>query len=517
MLLTLHCANGAVLELDCKAGTRLSEAIWLSGQIPPLPLCAGVGSCGRCRVQFLTEAPEPAPKDFATLPQSEIRAGWRLACAHSVCEPATLRLPAAPDQTKNSIVQPQKANLQLALGVDLGTTSIQWRAIRKELPTEICAEGSLANPQAGAGADIISRLVFARKPGGLRRLAMLAQGAIVAIANDLENSGYSLASVCVAANSAMTEILLEQDISGLTEAPLQLSCAGNCLVNISEGLPPVLIPPLPAPFVGGDISAGLLALQEKRAKPPYMLIDLGTNAEFALLDARGELYLTSAPLGPALEGVGPACGQAAGPGVVTGFSLVPDGLAPEFADGARPEQILGISATGYLSLLALLLKNGLMTEHGFFAENCVTPLTRKIASNINGDRLELGSGLFLTTTDIEILLKVKAALSIAFKRILAAADLQAADLDAIWLAGALGEHVDADALATLGFLPYSALSRLAACGNTSLAGACLLAADPEKRAPLAALCASAHLVNLTETEGFASDYLAEMNWGQNAA
>lgn len=517
MRLSLHGPNGEFHELESKAGERLSEAIWLSGQIAPLPLCAGIGNCGRCRVQFLTAAPEPTPKDRATLPESEIRAGWRLACAHSVLQPATLRLPPDSCQTRMSIFPPAQDNVQLALGIDLGTTSIQWRAIRKDAQEEICAEGSLANPQAAAGADIISRLAFALKPDGLNQLATIAQNAILAIARDLQGAGYTVASICVAANSAMTEILLGMDISGLMQAPLRLSCTGNCLVNISPELPPVLIPPLPAPFVGGDISAGLLAIREKNAVPPYMLIDLGTNAELALVDATGSIYLASAPLGPALEGVGPACGQAASAGVITGFNLVPAGLEPEFADRARPERILGISATGYLALLALLLKNGLMTEQGFFAPNPKTPLARKMATILNGDRLELGPDLYLTTGDIEILLKVKAALAIAFRRTLTAASLKAEDLSAIWLAGALGEHADAEALATLGFLPYSALPRLEVCGNTSLEGACLLAANPEKCAPLAALCANAHLVKLTEAQDFDRDYLAEMNWGHNAA
>lgn len=517
MQLTLHGPNGERVELDCQAGERLSEAIWLSGKVTPVPLCAGAGSCGRCRVQFLTAAPEPTSKDLATFPECEIRAGWRLACAHSLLQAAELRLPLAQDQAKKSLLSPEKEDSQLALGVDLGTTSIQWRAVRKDAPKKILAEGSFANPQAGAGADVISRLAFALRPGGLRQLATLAQSAILTIVQNLESAGHSIAGICVAANSAMTEILLELDITGLTQAPLHLSSAGNCLVNISGELPPILIPPLPAPFVGGDISAGLLALKEKKAQPPFLLIDLGTNAELALLDGKGELYLASAPLGPALEGVGPACGQAAASGVVTGFSLVPTGLAPAFADGVRPEKILGISATGYLSLLALLLKNGIMTQQGFFATACGTPLARKIASCLNGDRLELGTGLYLTSSDIEILLKVKAALALAFKRILASAHLHTEDLNAIWLAGALGEHVDSDALVTLGFLPYSALSRLIACGNTSLAGACILAANPEKCAPLAALCANAHLINLTETEGLTKDYLSEMYWGQNAA
>ena len=91
------------------------------------------------------------------------------------------------------------------------------------------------------------------------------------------------------------------------------------------GLPPIYIPPLPAPFVGGDVSAGLAALLEADIPRPFVLADLGTNGELALVTEAGDLWLTSVPLGPALEGIGTECGQLGGPGVVTGFMLTPMG------------------------------------------------------------------------------------------------------------------------------------------------------------------------------------------------
>ena len=234
-------------------------------------------------------------------------------------------------------------------------------------------------------------------------------------------------------------------------------------------LPPLYVPPLPAPFVGGDVSAGLAALLEADVPRPFVLADLGTNGELALVTETGQLWLTSVPLGPALEGIGPECGQLAGPGVVTGFTLTPLGLAAQFyesaspdaenaADAARhhaaqgavcpcpacqsanagqnPEGLAagsaagagvgsagavarGISATGYLSLLALLLRAGALRTDGQFVANPAMPLARKLAAGLeqpnlageppssgqprSGARLRLPHGLWLAAADVDLL------------------------------------------------------------------------------------------------------------------
>ena len=134
--------------------------------------------------------------------------------------------------------------------------------------------------------------------------------------------GIPVERLVLAANTAMTDIFLDRDISGLCAAPYRRSHAGGCGLTV-EGLPPLLIPPLPAPFVGGDISAGLLRLLADGLPRPLLLADLGTNGELALVDARGRLWLASVPLGPALEGIGPQCGRMAGPGSITRFEVSP--------------------------------------------------------------------------------------------------------------------------------------------------------------------------------------------------
>ncbi|MDE7370799.1 MAG: ATP-binding protein, partial [Desulfovibrio sp.] len=131
-----------------------------------------------------------------------------------------------------------------------------------------------------------------------------------------------------------------------------------------------------------------------------------------------------------------------------------------------------------------------------------------------GSRLPLPLGLWLSAADVELLLKVKAAFAVALEAVCAAAGVAPVRLQKLALAGALGEHVRLADLKDLGFAPGVPLGHMAAVGNTALSGACLLAACPERMGALAALCAGATVLELTEGPGFQQAYLAHMRLGE---
>ncbi|MDE7371989.1 MAG: FeS-binding protein, partial [Desulfovibrio sp.] len=311
--------DASPVSFTAQPGEGLARAIWLSGAVPPRPLCMGLGRCGRCRVRYVGEAPPALPEDEAVLRPQEVAAGWRLACRRCVPDMApavVLELELPPD----ALASPLSADAPtgtgapgcaaqgetVVLGVDLGTTSLQWRAVAVDDAGEACspgrvlAEGSELNPQAGAGADVMSRLAFARTKAGLATLGGLARAAVAGIAGRLAASGLEPGRICLAANTAMTDIFLGMSVEGLCAAPYRHEHPGGAFVEVPS-LPPVLIPPLPAPFVGGDVSAGLPALLSDVTPRPFVLADLGTNGELALCTEDDHLFLASVPLGPALE------------------------------------------------------------------------------------------------------------------------------------------------------------------------------------------------------------------------
>ncbi len=535
-------ASANIFELRLRPGENLAREIWLSGMIPPAPLCAGLAHCGRCRVRFCSLAPAPVAEERKLFSAFELALGWRLACRHTVpaCEPLELELPKEALLQKNFIARPLSIPASMAhnsaqecsalrhgvLALDIGTTNLEWSAFccadlvswdadRPCANWQECAKGRRLNPQAGAGADIISRLSLAQDPAGLRRLSALVREAVQEIVASLKERKCRIRRIGLAANSAMSMIFLGREVHGLCAAPYSLPYAGACQEQL-PGLPPLLIPPLPAPFVGGDLACGILALLERGFPKPFVLADLGTNGEFALLGADDRLWLCSVPLGPALEGIGPDLGQMAACNVVTGFSLGPHGLEAQFGAGGSAEQVCGISATGYLSLLAILRRWGLLLDSGQFApfENLRTPLARRLAAaSGRGGRFCLGPKLWLCPQDVELLLKVRAAFRVALDFLLDAARLAPANLAALGLGGALGEYVNTGDLLELGFIPEALAEKCHVLGNTALAGAALLAQNPERLQPLQNLCARAQVLPLADDPRFQQAYLEAMNFG----
>ena len=92
--------------------------------------------------------------------------------------------------------------------------------------------------------------------------------------------------------------------------------------------------------------------------------------------------MTGVPMGPALEGIGLTFGEMAdstvGKGTVHRLTLSPAGLSPLTLAHDAPQRLCG---TGYLSLIANLLKTGIIDKQGLFRTESSLPLFRSIAKN----------------------------------------------------------------------------------------------------------------------------------------
>ncbi len=506
-----------VLPIKMLHGHTIAQSIYLSGLFVAPALCSGLGSCKLCRVRFRGPAPSAGAEERKILGDRMIKEGWRLGCRHECVEEALLELPDFIQLKKKpeSRGAPDKDGF---LAVDLGTTSICWQLIKFG---EVLSEGRQVNPQMGAGSDVVARLGEASRPGGFERLSSLVQQELKSIISALP---VQPAGICVAGNTAMSAIFLGIDPSGLARVPYKAPLSGDEEYFL-PGLPSVYIPPILAPFIGGDVSAGMAALLCEAAPDafPFVLCDLGTNGEFVLALGPDDFLATSIPLGPAIEGIGLSCGGLAGVGgdesqVITGLRMTPGGLLPNIPF----DQAAAISGTGYLDLLSILLAYGVISQNGVFdiAERDFSfPARAKLLEMVRETGrekfLKLDS-LSLTAGDIEELLKVKAAFSLALKSLLAEAGLQAADLKRIFLAGALGEHVKQSCLFDLGFLPSVLEGRVKVAANTSLAGAKLL--QNEKMRELARHFKSCtKIYSLPEQAGFMEKYISEMAFAYQLA
>ena len=548
--------EGRALDLDPRGPDgsfrNLARLLWLEGPLPPRPLCGGLGRCGRCRVRFLSAPPAPAPSETRILSAEELEAGIRLACLrgaedgmvveltpdpHTGGHPVAASPPPGPHAAQSSArTASLSAQANLHLAVDFGTTTVAWQA--EDDTGSIVATGESPNPQMAAGSEVMTRLAEGAGPDGAQRMRRLALDFLADIVDRLADRYGGVRDICLAANPAMTALALGRDASGLRSAPYRLDDPGD-REEYADSLPPLWIPPQLGPFVGGDVSAGLVTLLD--GERPFLLADMGTNGEFVLMPASGAnhssarsahepppLLAASVPLGPALEGVGLRCGGPAGPGGVTAFHAGPQGLTALTLDGGAPRHICG---TGYLSLICLLLQLGILDADGRFRpESPASPgplefLRARLAASLRPDGspgstgetvLPLPGNLFLSAGDVEAVLQVKAAFSLAVERLLTEAGLAPATLRHIYLAGALGRHAPLDTLEELGFLPSGTAARTRAAGNTSLAGAALLLRDPGRdvlRERLRQGVSLRRVLDLVSDPGFHQNFIRHMRFG----
>ncbi len=503
---TETCQKIALTEKN--AGHTLAQVLFLAGYWSNVPLCAGMGKCGLCKVRFHSPAPQPKAEEIKRFSLQELEQGWRLACLHppQSCE---IDIPAAPQfikKHKNFL----ESKEPLALAIDLGTTSIHWQATAQGV---IVAEGNALNPQIGLGSEIMARLAFAATQNGAEILHSLILTHIKKIITSLNAPVESLA---ISGNPTVIALLLKLPTKTLAAAPYALPHKCGKIFQLDKTLPPAYIPPLFAPFVGSDISAGLCALHFAPTKPklPFILADLGTNGEF-ILETKEQRFMTSVPMGPALEGAGLSSGLVAAPRVITGFSLSQTKLLPIFGAGSPQagQMPLGMTGTAALSLCALLCSLGLLEAKGQFTSG-KTPLAQKIAQNFTNHKgepafaVDLEAKILLTASDVEEVLKLKAAFNFALSTLCKASKISLNDIS-IYLAGSLGKHVEHDDLERLGFIPSSIGTGIKSIGNTSLNGTSLLLTSPKAKKWLEEQPVP-KLLDMTAYPNFTSQYLQRM-------
>ena len=207
------------------------------------------------------------------------------------------------------------------------------------------AVASALNQQQPFGADVITRIsATMMDPDTLARLTALAQQTLAELAAEVCAAGgidpAEVYEIALAGNATMTHIALGIDPEPLGVAPFILATRLLPEVLAAElGLPAhpraraVIFPPFGA-YVGGDITAGLLASGMDRDARTRLFIDIGTNCEI-VLGNRDWLLATAAPAGPAFEGAAIRCGMRAADGAIEVVTMTPDGVGAQGHRGRR--------------------------------------------------------------------------------------------------------------------------------------------------------------------------------------
>jgi uncharacterized 2Fe-2S/4Fe-4S cluster protein (DUF4445 family) len=216
---------------------------------------------------------------------------------------------------------------------------------------EILGSRIAFNRQAAYGSDVITRIIYASDPAGLKRMNDAILENINEIVLELAschkvNIGDLYAVVC-AGNMTMMHLLLKIDPSNIRKAPYVPTTSLFPTVHPSEiGIeanPKGIVSFMPgvSTYIGGDIVSGVLACGLAEDEAVSLLIDIGTNGEIVLGNSEWMIG-AAASAGPAFEGSGLNCGMKAVSGAIQKV-VIDEGLdvRVETVDHGRPRGICG--------------------------------------------------------------------------------------------------------------------------------------------------------------------------------
>jgi uncharacterized 2Fe-2S/4Fe-4S cluster protein (DUF4445 family) len=266
-----------------------------------------------------------------------------------------------------------------------------------------------------------------------------------------------------------------------------------------------------AAYVGADITAGVLATGMAYRDDTCLLVDLGTNGEI-VLKHNGQLFGCATAAGPAFEGAGLTYGVHAGQGAIGHIWLEQD------SSQARVEVIgggpaIGLCGTAYIDFVARARQIGMITPTARFISD-QTPGVFKHPTH--GWAFPVASGqaaepLLITEADMASLLQAKAAIAAGVICLLQRADLRAADVSTVYLAGGFGFHMHIDSLLGCGMLPGFRPEQIELVGNTSLAGAYLTLVDSSALREIRQLSHRMHIVELNLEPHFEMIYIDQLS------
>ncbi len=316
--------------------------------------------------------------------------------------------------------------------VDMGTTTLTM--IKVGLDGKARSSLVMLNPLYKYGLDIVSR---GEKASEDQRVALEMKRTIIETFLRIADQGTAL--VLAAGNTINTYLAAGLPVESLVEYPYQPPVRGSILVPVN---PPVILAPTIAGQVGGDMLMNLLATQHMRVKKPYMVIDIGTNAEIALV-TEDEVLVSSAPAGPAIEGyVGR--GSWGGRG---GVYMVEVGSTdkPVFRVHGDPRR--GFMGSGILSLVYGLYVNGFIDRSGRFVRGY------EIIGGVKAFVIDRMNNLYFTQKDLREVQKALAAIKAGWKIVLEESGLSPNELSRVIITGRPVQSLGRDIVSGLGLSP----------------------------------------------------------------
>ncbi len=382
-----------------------------------------------------------------------------------------------------SIEPGDSSGRNFGLAFDIGTTTIVGELIDLNTKKTLSTKAAY-NKQASYGEDVITRMIYAGKEGGLEKLHHLVVDTlnelIMAAASEVEISLNEITCVMCAGNMTMAHLLLRVDPTYLRREPyvpianfmpviraaevgIKINPRGllECIAGVSS-------------YVGADIVAGVLACGMDEEEALSMLIDMGTNGEI-VLGNKDWLVSCSSSAGPAFEGSGVVGGVRAMEGAVQKVEITPGDFEVKYST-IRDGKAIGICGSGYIDCMAELSKAGVIDRSGKIREGTGSPRIRETEEGlefvlVHGDETATGEDIIITQADITNIIRSKGAIYTAAKVLTNKMGFELEDIERIYLAGGFGNYLNIDKSVSIGLLPDIERDKFRFIGNSSLAGA----------------------------------------------
>ena len=408
------------------------------------------------------------------------------------------------------------------IAVDIGTTTIGAQLLNL-ITGETLDQYSDYNGQIGYGEDVISRIEYSQKPGGLKRL----QEVVVSTINNnikelLRRNKVEIADIShlsIAGNTTMSQLLLNLDPKYIRQAPYTPTTyyypampANDIGLSLAPHVYTYIFPSV-ASYVGGDIVSGVLACGMYQKEELTLFIDIGTNGEI-VVGNKDWLACAACSAGPAFEGGGIKFGMRATSGAIEGFNWNPQTNEPMLLTvGLKKPK--GICGSGLINTVAEVMKHCILHPNGKFNMDLGIDRLREGPDGNEfvlayAENTAVGRDIVLTEVDIDNLIRAKGAMYAGYHTLLESVGLSFDDIDRVILAGAFGSFIDLENAITIGLLPDLDMNKFFYMGNASLMGAKTISFSNEMRDHVRKIVEMMTNFELSESPVFYDRYIAAL-------
>jgi uncharacterized 2Fe-2S/4Fe-4S cluster protein (DUF4445 family) len=408
------------------------------------------------------------------------------------------------------------------LAVDIGTTSVYVELVDLATRATLGRESEY-NAQVSCGEDVISRIVYSMKKDGLERLQRLVVETINGLVDRLlEKTGVDredVVALVAAGNTTMVHLFYGIDPRSIREEPyipavtfapsVKASALG---LRLARGARASCVPGR-ASYVGGDITAGLLASGVFKTEKLTLFIDIGTNGEMALGN-REWLLACACSAGPAFEGGSVKHGMRAVLGAIEVVRINPDTWEPMIITIGQKKP-KGICGSGLIDALAELYLTGIVNEKGKFNLDVAHPRIRSTGGVaeyvlVQAADSATGADIVITEADLDNLIRTKGAIYAGIETLLGMMSMTVGAIEQVFIAGGFGRYLELDQAVTIGLLPEVDEEKVKYVGNSSLLGAHLCLLSRAAQASAREIARSMTYLELSTHPGFMDHYVAAL-------